>query len=59
MDVAALPLAELGAGRPCRQLVVAPTDTQARLIGSEVLRLPLAAFDKKSEATAGVLFTVR
>lgn len=66
MDIATLALDELAAGRECRQLVVAPSDTQARLIGGEVLRLLLAAMDKGTAYTEhiswtsdGVLFTVR
>ena len=43
VDIATLALAEVRAGRACRQLIVAPTDAQARLIGGEVLGLLWAA----------------
>ncbi len=43
MDLASLALAEWLAGHPCRQLVVAPTDVQTRLLGNEVQRLLLTA----------------
>jgi hypothetical protein len=43
VDIATLAIDEAAAGRDCRQLVVAPTETQARLIGNETLNLLLAA----------------
>ena len=59
MDITTLALDELRAGRECRQLVVAPSDNQARLIGNECLRLLLIAFDKEAAVVAGVAFQVR
>ena len=53
IDIASLALSELSQGRDCRQLLVAPSDNQARLIGGEVLRLLLAAWDKDTDLTAG------
>jgi len=58
-DIATLALDELAQGRDVRQLVVAPSDSQARLIGNEVLRLLLVAWDKKTPTTAGVGFLTR
>ena len=55
MDVASLALAEEG----CRQLIVAPTDVQARLLGGEVLRRLLAAFESGHEVLRGRALTVR
>ena len=46
VDIASLALDELAQGRDCRQLVVAPSDNQARLIGGEALRLLLLAMEK-------------
>ena len=45
VDIATLALDELGRGRACRQLVVAPSEAQARLLGDEVLRRLRAAED--------------
>lgn len=59
VDIASLALDELSAGRGCRQLVVAPTDNQARLIGSEVLRLLLAAVDKEADVAAELVLAIR
>ena len=59
VDIASLALDELGRGQDCRQLVVAPSDNQARLIGGEVLRLLLLAWDKDTDATAGAVFSLR
>ena len=59
VDIASLALDELAAGNDCRQLVVAPSDNQARLIGGEVLRLLLLAWDKDSDATAGAVLSLR
>lgn len=58
-DIATLALDELAQGRDVRQLVVAPSDSQARLIGNEVLRLLLIAWDKGTPATAGMGFLTR
>ena len=55
MDVASLALAEDG----CRQLIVAPTDVQARLLGGEVLRRLLAAFESGHDVLRGRALTVR
>ena len=55
MDVASLALAEEG----CRQLIVAPTDVQARLLGGEVLRRLLAAFESGHDVLGGRALTVR
>jgi hypothetical protein len=38
VDIATLALDELAQGRPCEQLIVAPTEAQARLIGQETQR---------------------
>ena len=53
VDIATLALNEIAHGRDCRQLVVAPSDTQARLIGGEVLRLLLLAWDKAKDTPQG------
>lgn len=58
-DIATLALEELAQGRDVRQLVVAPSDNQARLVGGEVLRLLLAAYDKATDATAAMTFDTR
>ncbi len=58
-DVITLALDELAQGRDCRQLVVAPSDNQARLIGGEVLRLVLKAQDEDAGIMAGVILAVR
>ena len=55
MDVASLAMAEDG----CRQLIVAPTDVQARLLGGEVLRRLLAAFESGHDVLRGRALTVR
>jgi len=59
VDVATLALAEARAGRDCRQLVVAPTEAQARLIGGEALARLQEAFDREGEHTAGLELTHR
>ena len=59
MDIASLALDELAHGRECRQLVVAPSDNQARLIGGETLRLLLKASDEKAPIFDGVHLSVR
>ena len=59
VDIASLALDELGRGHDCRQLVVAPSDNQARLIGGEVLRLLLLAWDQDTAATAGAVLSLR
>ena len=59
VDIASLALDELSRGRDCRQLVVAPSDNQARLIGGEVLRLLLKASDAQAPIFDGVLLAVR
>jgi hypothetical protein len=46
VDVATLALTEARRGRDCRQLVVAPTDAQARLLGAEILAKVRQAFDE-------------
>ena len=53
VDLATLALAEAAAGRDCRQLVVAPSEAQARLIGGETLRLLRDAFDQETPHTHG------
>jgi hypothetical protein len=55
LDVASLALAEGG----CRQLIVAPTDAQARLLGGEILRRLLSAFESGHEVLRGRTLTVR
>jgi hypothetical protein len=55
VDVATLALLEPG----CRQLIVAPTDVQARLLGGEVLRLLMEAFESGHAALGGRTLTVR
>ena len=61
LDIATLALDE----RDCRQLVVAPTDAQARLLGNEVLARLLEAWDwrdkdgKPYPKVAGREITVR
>ena len=52
VDIATLALAEVRAGRACRQLVVAPTDGQARVIGGEVLSLLWSALKCGDEEAA-------
>ena len=59
VDIASLALDELARGNECRQLVVAPSDNQARLIGGEVLRLLLKASDEQAAIFAGVCLSVR
>jgi len=58
-DIATFALDELAQGRDVRQLVVAPSDSQARLISNEVRRLLLVAWNKKTPASVGVGFLTR
>ena len=50
VDIASLALAEARAGRGCRQLVVAPTESQALLVGAEVSRRLWEALGGEGEA---------
>ena len=59
IDIASLALAEALAGRPCRQLIVAPTEGQVRLLGNEVRARLGAAFDNPSRWTGGLDWLVR
>lgn len=59
IDVASLAVAEAKHGRDCRQLIVAPSDVQARLLGNEVLMRLLDAFDAGTSWTAGLSIDVR
>jgi hypothetical protein len=59
IDVASLAICEARAGRDCRQLIVAPSDVQARLLGNEVLGRLLAAFDAETPWTHGLALDVR
>lgn len=59
IDIASLALAEAKAGRDCRQLIVAPSDVQVRLLGNEVLSKLLSAFDDDAPWTRGLALDVR
>lgn len=59
IDIASLALAEARAGRDCRQLIVAPSDVQVRLLGNEVLSKLLSAFDSETPWTRGLALDVR
>ena len=59
VDLATLALDEAHGGRDCRQLVVAPTEAQARLIGGETLARLRAAFDAGTAWTEGLDCAVR
>lgn len=59
VDVASLALAEAQRGRDCRQLVVAPSEAQVRLLGNEVLGKLRKAFDAETPWTNGLALDVR
>nr|MDQ2686639.1 terminase family protein [Armatimonadota bacterium] len=59
VDAATLALDELAHGRACRQLIVAPSEGQARLLGEEIRQRIQSALDAQTEATDGVKMTVR
>jgi hypothetical protein len=59
IDAATLALAEARAGRECRQLIVAPSDSQARLLGGEVARRLQRAFEDGAISTWGLALVVR
>lgn len=59
VDTATLALDELRHGRACRQLIVAPTEAQARLLGEEVLRRLQEALAQKRPDLEGVKAVVR
>lgn len=59
VDAATLALAELRGGRACQQLVVAPSEAQARLLGEEIRRRLQEALDGGRPIAEGVTMAVR